>query len=242
MTLSSGNINEFLEWAAQVPHGEAGNVRRQISRARDEALTESLLMALDEQPVPDLGRHLILLSTIGELRDARAVPRLEAFVWSRARLFPQPNEAGGVSEDDGHSVLNFQALLQARAAEMLSYLATDEARRATLRIAADHPERAVRAAAIDAHLYNHGDTAEAVQEVLSVIRAEDVKLVGLPRLTADMDAAEFDRNVNAFYERYPEERPPLPQGGPDPGVREEPPSPRRRGSTRPSEEAGPDVQ
>ncbi|MBD0712317.1 MULTISPECIES: hypothetical protein [unclassified Streptomyces] len=188
---------------------------------KDKALTDGLFRALEEQPVPDVGRHLMLLSTIGELGDASAAPRLESFVWSRAKLFPRANEAEG--ED---SLLNFDALLQARAAEMLSYLDTEEAARATLRIAADHPERAVRAAAIDAHLFNHGDSAEAVQEVMAVVRPEDRQLVGLTRLKGDMDPAEFERRVNAFYERYPEERPPVPHGGPEAGAREEPPSPR----------------
>ncbi|MEU4083987.1 hypothetical protein [Streptomyces aureus] len=242
MALHSGNIEEFLAWAAQVPHSEAGVVRHQISGAKDDALAEGLCAALEEQPVRDLGRHLVLLSTIGELGDARAVPRLEAFVWSPTQLLPSPEEAGGESADDGRSVLNAQTVLQARAAEMLSYLATEEADRATLRIAADHPERAVRAAAIDAHLFNHGDTAEALEEVLPVVRAEDVKLVGLPRLTVDMDTAEFDRRVTAFYERYPDERPPLPHRVPDSGPDQEPPSPRGRGSAGTPEEAGPDVQ
>ncbi|MFI0738828.1 hypothetical protein ACH4PU_12200 [Streptomyces sp. NPDC021100] len=248
MALSRGTINEFLEWAARVPHGEARTVREQISLADKEGrggdLAAGLFAALDERPVPDFGRHLVLLATIGALRDARALPRLEAFVWSEEPMFPPPNQAGGdaTSTGDAKSLLNFRMALQARAAEMLSYLATDEARRATLRIAADHPERPVRAAAIDAHLYNQGDTAEAVREVLSVVRPEDAKLVGLPRLTAGMSAAEFDRRVNAFYDQYPEERPPLPERGPGPGERPRTPPPRERGGASSPEEAGPDVQ
>ena len=95
-------------------------------------------------------------------------------------------------------------ILQARAVEMLAYIATDEARDATIRVIQDHPFAAVRAAAIDAHLYNQGDSAEEAERLRGMVRSEDVAFVGMPRFTAAVPREEFLDAVGEFYERHPE--------------------------------------
>jgi hypothetical protein len=172
---------------------------------------DALLEALDESPVRDLGRHLLLLSTIGEIRDGRATERLQRFISRTEPIFSTSDDTDRAPAGDERSLLDYQAVLQARAVEMLSYLDTPESRRATLRLAAEHPLRAVRAAAIDAHLYNSGDAPEAIRELLESVSADDATLVGLPRLIGGIDHAEFDRRVASFYARHPEEVAPLPE-------------------------------
>ena len=126
----------------------------------------------------DVGRHRVILSTLGELRNERALRRLEEFIWYEGELTPrgpQPQERRAcMFESSGTK------LLQSRAAEMLSYLATEAAAKATIRVARDHPKLAVRAAAIDSHLFNHGDSPEVADQLRIVVRSSDRPLVGLP--------------------------------------------------------------
>jgi hypothetical protein len=94
---------------------------------------------------------------------------------------------------------------------MLAYIGTSDAFAGTRDVVSKHPAAEARIAAIDAYLFNHSDSKEAKAELLQLARPDDAKLIGIPRRTRDMDVKEFDARVQAFYERYPEERPSVPQ-------------------------------
>jgi len=108
------------------------------------------------------------------------------------------------------SFFNYDGGLRARAAEMLSYIGTHSALDATRDVVHRHPSPEVRIAAIDAYLFQLHDSADARAELQGLVQPDDRKMIGLPRRTRDMDVREFDARLNAFYERYPDERPPAP--------------------------------
>lgn len=202
--LQAGSIDEFLQWAGGVPAGAANLIRERIGAARrDTTVLDRLLEELWKLPVRDEARHYLLLSTIGELRDERAATELARFIW-------QPDERISAVEHEVEDGCGFgpsaAELLKARAVEMLAYLGTSEAVEATLRVAADHPAPTVRAAAIDAHLFNHDDDPEETERVRGSVRSHDAPLVGLPRFTRDTNPREFDRAIADFYARYPDRR------------------------------------
>lgn len=215
--LGPETIDEFLVWAASVPVGEVDVVRRAIASAaasqRDE-LVDLLHRELWRLPVTDVSRHLVLLSTVGELRDARSAAGLADLVWFEPLVEERPGSTPGCSFE-----VSPTQMIQARAVEMLSYLATEEADRLTMRVALEHPSPAVRAAAIDAHLYNHGDSAEEADRLRSVVRSGDVVLVGVPRFTRDTDPEDLARSVREFYDRHPSERAEDPRHGDEPEPR-----------------------
>lgn len=93
---------------------------------------------------------------------------------------------------------------------MLSYLGTAEADEETLRVAVEHRSQGVRAAAIDAHLFNHADAPEEASRLRDQVRDTDTPLVGMPRFTRDTSRADFERAVEAYLEQYPSQRPPRP--------------------------------
>jgi hypothetical protein len=206
--LSAEYLEEFLMWAGGVPVGAVDAIRTRIAAARGDApLLDRLLQELWKFPVNDAGRHGLLLSTIGELRDGRSAQALAEFIWHPdERIAP----VAYVQENDGCVFgVSTAELLKARAAEMLAYLNTEEAVEATLRIAAEHPAASVRAAAVDAHLFNHDDAPEEMDRLRSRVRVEDVPLVGLPRFTSDTDREDFEREIREFYERHPEHIAPM---------------------------------
>jgi hypothetical protein len=207
-------VEEFLEWAGGVPTGGTEVVRERIASARDDSsVLERLVEELWRLPVRDDTRHLLLLSTIGELRDGRAADELARFIW-----FPDERIAALEHEvADGCGFGPSTAdVLKARAVEMLAYLGTSQAVEESLRVAADHPTPSVRAAAIDAHLYNHDDSQQEMDRLRGRVRSSDAALVGLPRFTRDANPEAFDRAITELYDRYPDRRPPLERnaGGP----------------------------
>lgn len=207
--LSTNTVDEFLNWLAFVPVADVDVIRKRIADAREEdGLFETLDKELWSLPVSDVGRHRLLLSTIGELKYPNAVQSLVKFIWYDGQITTrghlEPNHEPCSFESDGDE------MLQARATEMLSHLGSREAIEATLDIAAKHNSDLVRAAAIDAFMFNAGDGKEPAGQLEKIVRQEDLWRIGLPRLTADTDPAEFEKSVLAFYNRYPEERPPAP--------------------------------
>jgi hypothetical protein len=210
VSLNANAVDAFVRWVAATPVSKAHLVRDAISVARgDDEVLGALVARLFELPVKDFGRHQILLSIIGELRRPEAVEPLMRFVNlpNTSVLHAPRNDPGSGSYKtsfDGSDAL------QARAVEMLTYLQTPEALKAVLTLASEHSSRAVRLAALNAFTFNHDDNPEAIERARAAARPDEAKFVGLARRSRDFDPVEFDAKVLAFYKRYPEENPPVP--------------------------------
>lgn len=209
VNLSLETLDDFLLWAAATPVGNANVVRQAIAASREQAgLVDGLLARLFDLPVRDLGLHLILLSVIGETGRDEFVEPLSKFI-----ALPEDYivaRSGAASAHGDHTTyLDGGATLQSRAVEMLAWLKTREALQATLAFAAQHDAAAVRRAALDAYLYNHDESAEAMAAARTAARPDEVRLVGLARRTRGYDRAEFEASVAAFYRLYPAEQPPI---------------------------------
>ncbi len=216
VALTAGSVDAFLIWVQGVPQSQTRVIREQIARgAHDNAVIDALAARLFEIPVQDIGRHLMILSILGETKNERAIDPLTRFVWHKNALVTLPTEELGPGVHT--SFFNYDGGLRARAAEMLSYIGTRLAMQATRDVVQRHPSQEVRIAAIDAYLFQLHDSDDAKSELQRITQPDERKMIGLPRRTRDMDVKEFDARLNAFYERYPEERPPVPvQSVPDP--------------------------
>ncbi len=221
--LAAETIEEFVRWVAGVPVSKAQLIRDQIAAAKgDEPVFAALVGHLFQLPVPDFGRHLLLLSVLGELRDPKSVEPLLRFInLTPDSLFgPTPTRLGS---GPATSYLDYSAALQARAAEMLAFIRTPEALDQVLRVASEHDSCAVRLAALDGFIFNHDDSPEAIDKARAAARPSEAKFVGLARRQRDFNPREFDSKVRAFYQRYPEENPPSP-----PNLRRAPNEPHAR--------------
>jgi hypothetical protein len=212
--LTPQTIQEFLGWVAAVPVVDAHLIREQVALAASSTdVLDELEKALFDLPVEDVGRHLLLLSVLGETRNPIVSSLLTRFIRLPADEIgsPPPVSMGSLTgkEPTDASLLTIGAILQARAVEMLAYQEVPQAIEETLKIAADHPLKVVRVAAIDAYLFNCEHDNEAIERVRCVVREDERMLVGLIRRTKGMDAKEFDVKVQAFYKSYPEQQPPL---------------------------------
>lgn len=229
--LTAASLDEFLVWASQVPNGDSERIRNQIRAASDDTVG-ALVAELGRTSIDDAGRFMLVLATVGELRHEDFVEPLAALIWSEDKLFDVAyGPASSRPDADATSYFDGRAVIKARAAEMLSYLGSERADGAILRIVRSHPVTAVRVAAIDAHLFNHGDDAATLEQLRGLVLEDDLPYVGLPRWGREMDIEAFDAAVLDFYERYPGERPPIPE---DPRGHHERVAPRPRSKGRAS--------
>jgi hypothetical protein len=196
------SVENFLQWVAGVPRGNVDEVRKAISEISERSAASA---ALHEQlfslPCTDVGRHLLLLSTIGELREPSSIEALERFAWlDDEHIF----HAG---QNAAHGPCDFPAsgMLQARAAEMLAWVLQGQQDERVLRVIREHPLRPARAAAIDAYLFQRDDSPEAVEYLRRYVGDEDKALVGLPRRAAGGGREAFDRLADEHEARHPSE-------------------------------------
>jgi hypothetical protein len=209
--LSSETVEEFIGWVAATPVGDAQRIRDQVAlAAADEGTFDALIKELFKFPVADFGRHLLLLSVIGELKNSRAVEPLLRFIRLPAESLPLLRKVPEAGKENDVSLLEGSAALQARAVEMLAFLRSPQALEETLRIASEHTSTSVRAAAIDAYLFNHDDSHEATEQIIRIALLKDAHLVGLPRRSRNMDADVFNAKVASYYRNHPQEHPPIP--------------------------------
>jgi hypothetical protein len=221
--LGADTIEEFLVWAAQVPHTDADLIREQIAGASPDVVG-GLTGELGRLPIDDAGRFLLVLATVGELQHDDFVEPLRELIWTEDDVVVRTGDDSVPPRPDADATSFFEPgmVIKARAAEMLSYIGGGRADEAIADIIRDHPLPAVRVAAIDAHLFNHGDDPAMLAGLRDSVRSEDQPHVGLARWGREMDPRAFDEAMLDYHERHSGARPELPEsreGSGDPAPR-----------------------
>lgn len=193
------SLERLLEWIAATPDDRLDDMRHALESIESTAsLLDLLHEAVFDLPVTDAGRHLGVLSVLGQLEDPSSIEVLDKFVWlSDADVLGAQSSASKGPCDFVPS-----GMLQARAAEMLVWVSPGGEEDPVRRILAEHPSAEVRVAAMDAWLFVREDTPEALDLVRQMARDEDAWAVGLPRFTDDTDSEHFDQLVQELTERH----------------------------------------
>ncbi len=187
----------------------------QLFRANSEdlpALTETLA-ALSQQPRivaafaesykqlrPEaLQERLLTLGMVGELRRPDAIPFLKEVVWT-----PLPAKEGS---GERLSPREIEEMVQVKAVEGIAFVATADADAAAKEVMLKHPSTHVRATAIDAYMWNHGDSAEAAKELYALLPSELHPYVERPRFHPGMDAKAFAERLGAWQAKWASAKP-----------------------------------
>jgi hypothetical protein len=202
---TAASVEAFIAWAAASTGPE-----RELGRAAilDAAADPRNIALLGEQLMSgyqaDVGRALVMLAILGEMRTPDAEKRLGAFI----RLKAQPS--GQVIDGEDSAVAGL-GLLQAKAVDGLAYQGTQSADKQVLTIAVQHPDVAVRSEAMVAYLWNHGNTEAARKVLLAAVRPDEVRYVDRVLKLPTDDAATFDQKLARYLGDHPEVIPPAPQ-------------------------------
>jgi hypothetical protein len=195
----------FLDWASRSTPAEQEDVRRALAAAsgNDDIARAFFDNALAAEK-RDHSRALVALSLLGEMRSRAAEAWLRDFV---RRPLPQVGTLvnGEIIEQTA------LATLQAKAIDGLAYLNTENANREVLRAVTEHPSRIVRAEAIDAYLWNHGDSQEARETLRRYVRKGEEIFIDRVRRERGKSAETFNRNLEAYLKAHPEVVSPPPE-------------------------------
>jgi hypothetical protein len=195
----------YVDWAAMSGLDQADEVRRTLAALKGDAPTARAFCdeAMKSREV-DVGRALVALSLLGELRS----PAGEACL---GKLLQEKLPERGTVVDGEVQEAVALSLLQAKAVAGLAYLGTATANKLVLNAAARHPSRTVRAEAIAALLWNSKESAEARQQLERVVLPEEKIFLDRPVRRAGEQGAEFNRRLEAFLKAHPELKPPAPE-------------------------------
>jgi hypothetical protein len=179
--------------------------------------------------IKDLGTSLVILGILGEMRNRSSLRSLESVVWQRLPAV----ESGGHGELVERDLVE---MLASKAVEAVAFLKIDTSDALTLRVVREHPSKLVRGAAIDAYLYNHGDSTQARERLRAVVRPEDRLLLDRVRRSRSNGRDAFNEGLRRFYSVYPQEvapaasqlRPVTPPTDTSKAAPSPPPPPRRR--------------
>lgn len=167
---------------------------------------EAMARQYRQLPAEAIGQRLMVLGMLGEMKRSDAVAQLREVVW--APLPPADAQAELLSARD------LEEMVQVKAVQGLAYLATPQADAAVREVIKDHEALHVRISAIDAFMWNHGDSPETAAELYRLLPAELHPYVERPRFYRGMDREEFTQRLRAWQAKWGS-RPQVPTSGPD---------------------------
>jgi len=198
------SVAAYISWASASTQREKETARRTLAEVKgNRQIGEAFCDHARQVRLRDHSRALVTLGLLGEMKSAAGEACFREFL-----AMPLPTQ-GTVVEGE---ILEQKALasLQAKAVDGLAYLRTPQADEEVLHIVREHPSRAVRAEAINAYLWNHGDSEEAKQTLRKHTREGEQIFVDRVRWNSGEKGESFNRKLEAFLKAHPEVIPPAP--------------------------------
>jgi hypothetical protein len=198
------SVAAYINWAAASTQKDRETARRGLAEVRgNRQIGEAFCDYARRARYTDHSRALVTLGLLGEMKGAAGEACFREFL-----AMPLPTQGTVV---DGE-IIERRALasLQAKAVDGLAYMRTPQAEEEVLRLAREHPSRIVRAEAINAYLWNHGDSEEAKQALRQRVRQDEEIFVDRVRWNTGEKAESFNRKLEVFLKAHPEAIAPAP--------------------------------
>lgn len=164
------------------------------SLSRQPGAVEAMARQYRQLPAEAIERRLVVLGILGEMKRSDAAAQLREVVWA-----PLPPAD---SQGDMLTARDFEEMVQVKAVQGLAYLATPQADAAVREVIKDHEALHVRVSAIDAYMWNHGDSPETAAELYRLLPADLHLYVERPRFHRGMDREEFMRKLRVWQEKW----------------------------------------
>ena len=188
-------LSDLLPQVYGATKGDLPVVAEVVARLRKQpGAVEAMARQYRQLPAEAIEQRLVVLSMLGEMKRSDAMAQLREVVWEP--LPPADSQAELLTERD------FEEMVQAKAVQGLAFLATPQADAAVREVIEKHEALHVRVSAIDAYMWNHGDSPETAAELYRLLPAELHLYVERPRFHRGMDRKEFTRKLRAWQQKW----------------------------------------
>jgi hypothetical protein len=167
---------------------------------------EAMARQYRQLPAEAVEQRLVVLGILGEMKRSDAMAQLREVVWAPLPLAAP--QAERLTERD------MEEMVQVKAVQGLAYLATPQADAMVREVIEKHEALHVRVSAIDAYMWNHGDSPQTAAELYRLLPADLHLYVERPRFHSGMDRKEFTRRLRTWQAKWGS-RPQAPTSGPD---------------------------
>jgi hypothetical protein len=174
---------------------------------RQPAAVEAMARQYRQLPAEAIEQRLVVLGILGEMRRSDAVAQLREVVW--APLGPADSQAERLTARD------LEEMIQVKAVQGLAFLATPQADAAVREVIENHEALHVRVSAIDAYMWNHGDSPATAAELYRLLPADLHPYVERPRFHRGIDREEFTRRLRAWQKKWGSQSQPAPMSAHD---------------------------
>jgi hypothetical protein len=164
------------------------------SLRRQPGAVEALARQYRQLPAEAIEQRLMVLGMLGEMKRSDALAQLREVVW--APLPPADSQPEKLTERD------LEEMIQVKAVQGLAYLATPQADAAVREVIESHEALHVRVSAIDAYMWNHGDSPKTAAELYRLLPADLHSYVERPRFHSGMEREEFTRRLRAWQQKW----------------------------------------
>ena len=198
-------LSEMLPQVYRATKGDLPVIAEVVAKLRRQpGAVEAMTRQYRQLPAEAVEQRLVVLGMLGEMKRSDAMAQLREVVW--APLPPADSRAELLTERD------YEEMVQAKAVQGLAYLATPQADAAVREVIERHEALHVRVSAIDAYMWNHGDSPKTAAELYRLLPAELHMYVERPRFHRGMDRQEFTRKLRAWQQKWGNQSP---ASGPD---------------------------
>jgi len=188
-------LSEALPQVYRATKGDLPVIGELVAGLRKQpGAVEAMARQYRELPAEAIEQRLVVLGILGEMKRPDAVAQLREVIW--APLPPADSQAELLTERD------FEEMVQAKAVQGLAYLETPQADAAVREVIERHEALHVRVSAIDAYMWNHGDSPKTAAELYRLLPAEMHLYVERPRFHSGMDRQEFNRRLRAWQRKW----------------------------------------
>ena len=200
--LSPSTLDQFIEIAVSSTSKTDEQIREAIHNAeKDSLLVDGLIARFKNVRSQDLGRGLVILSILGELGSEQAI-------YFYRDILKDEKEVEEHLTGEYMSDRDILEMYQTKVIQSLAYIKSELSDSLVLDYIRWHPAIAVRAAAIEAYMYNHGDSDEAKSILKNVLDEDDYVYLDRTRRNKRQSSVEFNKELVMFYDDHPEQIPP----------------------------------
>jgi len=196
-------LASFFKECSRATQRDIPQIRQAVSLLRKQKnAVQGFINSYNSTPLGDFHARLFILRLLGELQRPDALVFLKSVVWA-----PLPPETRK-SKTDSLSPRDFQQMIQTKAVQCIAFTRNDDgttsdaAEQEMLEIIRNHSSTYIRICAIDAYMWNHGDTQKAADSLKVLLPANLRKFVGRPRFYRGANRQVFVDQLAEWRKRW----------------------------------------